>query len=178
MMTRVTGDELASYFMPQNLLVEGSGAHAFLSSGKLPEGYYIFSIEVVEFYRKTIISNQGLAFAWVMFNDPPQWITPVNYSILTASDPQYILFTWMAMNTSSPNSALTTHYEFKLCQMPDASSNPQTVLAGTSPIYTDEIDRTSFLYDASMPCWRPVSITFVSYVLSIAKAATSFGTTG
>ncbi|MFA6401059.1 MAG: fibronectin type III domain-containing protein [Salinivirgaceae bacterium] len=152
---RLDGADLASYFLPQNLNVEGEGSASFFNGGKLPEGYYIFSVEVVEYYRKVVISNQALAFAWVVLNEPPQWITPANQTRIPANEPQNVFFSWMPLHMGSPNSAFTTQYAFTLCEMPSADVDPSVVLASTNPVFTDEVPTTTLIYGPGNPTLEP-----------------------
>ena len=148
---RIGGYELAQYFLPKNLNIEGSGATNFIQTGKLPEGYYIFTLEVVEYYRNVVISNQAVSFAWVMLNEPPQWISPANNMVLSASQPQNVFFSWLPMHMGSPNAVQSTQYEFKLCKMPDTGADPNVVIASTDPIYTENLSQTVLIYGADKP---------------------------
>jgi len=151
---KVSNSEFIEYLKPQNLIIEGSGAQEFLSKGKLQEGYYQFSLEVMEYYRNVKISNKAIAFAWIVTNEPPQWIFPTNNTKLTATEPQNIMFSWMPMHTASPNAAFTTNYKFKLVEM-QADTDPNIILATTNPLYTEELSQNVLIYGPDKPTLEP-----------------------
>ena len=49
----------------------------FLQTGQLPEGFYTFTIEVVDARRGAVLSNGGMAMAFIELNDPPLINLPI-----------------------------------------------------------------------------------------------------
>ena len=51
------GYDIASYFDINNLTFQGISKEDYLRTRKLPEGLYRFSVEVLDYYRGTVVSN-------------------------------------------------------------------------------------------------------------------------
>ena len=108
------GEELFEYFNPAALDFAGLTRREYEQSARLPEGVYRFSVEVLDYYRGTPVSNKGMATAWIILNDPPILNLPANNSRLVVRDPTNILFTWTPRHTGSPNAAFSTEYVFRM----------------------------------------------------------------
>ena len=151
----IPGADLAEYFDPQNLIFSGLNENDFRYSSKLPEGLYKFTFQVVEYNRSVVVSNASTSTAWLMLNEPPQWISPMQNTILNPIKPQNIVFTWMPLHTGSPNSAFSTEYEFTIAEVPTGIS-PQEAIEQNNPgfFYQTTISNTSFLYNNNYPSLR------------------------
>ena len=152
---QVSGTDLESYLLPANLNFSGLDKQEFLKTGKLPEGVYQFMVEAVEYRRDVAISNQGMTIGWLVLNDPPRWTLPMANSLLTATYPQNVFFSWMPMNTSSPNSAFSTEYEFTLVEIWPADRNPNDAINSTVPLFQTTTNNTSLLYGPGEPELTP-----------------------
>ena len=142
---------IAEYLKPQNLLIEGVNPQEFYRSGRLPEGFYEFKIEVVEYNRSITISNVGRTGLWLLLNEPPRIVSPLPNQKIKATDPQMLNFIWVPGGISSPQSALTTQYEFTLVELIDKTIDPTVAIttASSATKFVKTLDQTSFLYGPS-----------------------------
>jgi len=150
-----TGADLTSYFNPDHLDFTGITRAAFKQSGQLPEGFYTFTLEVLEYNRSVRISNQSISYAWIVLNDPPLLNTPFNGDKLIATDPQNIMFSWTPRHTASPNAAFSTEYEFRLVEMYPGQTNPDIAIRSSNSIYTTTTNLTSLNYGIIEPTLIP-----------------------
>ena len=89
------GSDLADYFKLSNLVFQGlNPGEVARNGGRLPEGIYRFSIEVLDFNRNTVVSNKGSATAWIVLNDPPFINLPANNQKIKPLSPQNLVFQW------------------------------------------------------------------------------------
>jgi len=152
----ISGSELESYLNPANLSFSGISKTEFMKTGKLPEGVYQFFVEAMSFDRPGIVlSNQGMAVAWLVLNDPPHWTLPMQNSFLTATYPQFVNFSWMPMNTGSPNAAFTTEYEFTIVELWPEDRAPGDAINSFSPLYQTTTSNTSLVYGPAEPELTP-----------------------
>ncbi|HYG04138.1 MAG TPA: fibronectin type III domain-containing protein [Chryseosolibacter sp.] len=142
----ITGYDLRAYFHPDNLDFAGISRNEFLKTGKLPEGFYTFRIEVLDYVRSVVVSNASLANAWLVLNDPPIINLPFNNDKLVATDPQNIIFSWTPRHTASPNAAFNTEYEFTIVELWPATRNPNDAFLSSRPIFTTTTTQTSLNY--------------------------------
>jgi TANFOR domain-containing protein len=143
---RLTGTDLAEYFLPQNLDFTGITRRQFESTGKLPEGLYRFCFEILEYNRGVKVSNAACTMAWLILNDLPLINWPDQGEKLTPQDPQYITFQWTPRHTGSPNSAFTTEYDFALVALWPANRNPNDAILTTPPIFETTTQSTTLIY--------------------------------
>ncbi|MEQ8681935.1 MAG: fibronectin type III domain-containing protein [Cyclobacteriaceae bacterium] len=150
-----TGADFASYFNPDHMDFSGITRAAFKRSGQLPEGFYTFTLEVLEYNRNVRISNQSVSYAWIVLNDPPLLNTPFNGDKLIATDPQNIMFSWTPRHTASPNAAFSTEYEFRMVELYPGQTNPDIAIRSSNSIYTTTTTLTSLNYGIIEPTLIP-----------------------
>ncbi len=150
-----TGADLTSYFNPDHMDFTGITRAAFKRSGQLPEGFYTFTLEVVEYNRNVRISNQSVSYAWIVLNDPPLLNTPFNGDKLIATDPQNIMFSWTPRHAASPNAAFSTEYEFRMVELYPGQTNPDIAIRSSNSIYTTTTNLTSLNYGIIEPMLIP-----------------------
>lgn len=148
---QISGMDLQAYLEPANLVITGMDPTQFAVSRKLPEGIYQFTIEAVEYRRLKTVSNPGTAVAWLILNDPPIWNLPQHNSLLTATNPQNIFFSWLPLHKGSPNSAFTTEYEFALYDIIPQDRNPDDAVNTGIPIYQSNTMANSLVYGPADP---------------------------
>ncbi|MDF1546660.1 MAG: hypothetical protein P1P88_02485 [Bacteroidales bacterium] len=151
----ISGTDLESYLNPANLDFSGTTKSEFTKTGKLPEGVYQFIVEAVEYRRNVTVSNAGMTIGWLVLNDPPRWTLPMANSLLTATYPQNIFFSWMPMSTASPNSAFTTEYEFTIVELWPDSRSPGDAINSSIPLYQVTTSNTSLVYGPAEPELTP-----------------------
>ncbi|MBL0739663.1 fibronectin type III domain-containing protein [Chryseolinea lacunae] len=151
----VYGDELEEYFTPANLDFAGISRSQFEKSAKLPEGIYRFSVEVLDYNRGTVVSNKGVATAWVILNDPPLLNLPRNNAKAKIVDPTNMAFTWTPRHTGSPNAAFTTHYTFRLVEIWPATRSPYDAMLSQPTLFEITTDFTQLSYGPAEPALIP-----------------------
>jgi hypothetical protein len=149
------GDDLAQYLDPRNLDFVGLSRTEYQRTGKLPEGVYRFYVEVLDYNRSTVVSNKGFATAWVILNDPPILNLPANNSKTRVVDPTNIPFAWTPRHSSSPNSAFTSEYVFRLIEIWPSNRNPNDAFLSQTPLYELETSRTQIVYGPGEPLLIP-----------------------
>ena len=151
----LTGFDLRQYLNPDNLEFSGISRAAFIQSGRLPEGFYTLTIEVLDYNRSNLISNASMANAWIVLNDPPFINIPFNHSKPVATDPQNIMFSWTPRHTASPNAAFSTAYEFKLVEMYPGQVDPEVAIRSSNSIFTTTTTQTALNYGIIEPTLIP-----------------------
>ncbi len=151
----LTGFDIRNYLNPNNLEFAGISRAEFIRTGKLPEGFYTFNIEVLDYNRNVIVSNIGLANAWIVLNDPPIVNLPFNGEKVRATDPQNVMFSWTPRHTASPNAAFNTEYEFKLVEIYPQGRNPNDAILASNSIYKTTTSATSLNYSITEPLLIP-----------------------
>jgi hypothetical protein len=142
---QVDATDLSQYLNIQNMEVSGINRNQLASTQKLPEGFYQFKIEVLDYNRNNRVSNIGTSIAWLVLNDPPLLNLPFEEK-LRIQDPQQVQFQWTPRHTSSPTSAFETEYIFKLWEIWPEGRNPNEVARTTQPLFETTIMTTSYFY--------------------------------
>lgn len=152
----ITGYDLAEYFDLQHLNVQGISRNQLQKNGKLPEGIYKFSLQVLDYNSGVPVSGEAFALAWLVLNDPPMINLPLANSKITATEPQNVIFQWTPRHLGSPNSAFSTVYDFSLVEIWPAGRNPNDAMRTTPPIYEAEgLNQTTFIYNVAHPALIP-----------------------
>jgi hypothetical protein len=149
------GEDLAEYFLSQNLDFAGFSRHDFERTGKLPEGIYRFSIEVLDYNRNTVVSNKATTAVWMILNDPPLLNLPRNNSKIILIDPTNIPFTWTSRHSGSPNAAFTTEYIFRLVEIWPINRNPYDAFLTQQPLYEITTTQSQIVYTMAEPALIP-----------------------
>lgn len=149
------GEDLVEYFHPDALDFSGYSRQEYEKTARLPEGVYHFSIEVLDYYRGTVVSNRGTTTAWIILNDPPVLNLPADHSTVRIQEPPNILFSWTPRHTGSPNAAFTTEYTFSLVEIWPGKENPDDAFLTQAPLYEITTAQTQVLYGLSEPTLIP-----------------------
>ncbi len=162
-------DDIAPYFTRDKWNFQGSPKQEtdFRNTGRLPEGYYQFSVEVLDFQRNTVLSNlQVFAFAWIQLSSPPCFRFPVfNCGNNTVVETKINAFAnpvfnieWESNNAGARNSAFTTEYDLKIVELwPNENQNPIDALNSSPNVFYEEKGMTTrqVVYDQSKPMMTP-----------------------
>ncbi len=148
----IPADIIAEYFRPQNVIAEGINPQELFRKGKLPEGFYQFKIEVLEYQRGVPISNVGRTGVWLLLSEPPRVVFPTPNQKVNATNPQILNFTWVPGGVTSPLSALNTMYEFTLVELM-GEVNPTVAITTASDAikFTRTQQQTTLLYGPGDP---------------------------
>lgn len=148
------GDQLSEYFQLQNLQIVGPQGGRVANTGQLPEGFYNYSIVVVDKLSGQILSNEAFASAWLQLSEPPTITSPLSEALIDPQDPQIIQFGWQ-MTDMMPFGATGIEYKLWLYELMDETiEDPKLALANSKalPILASEpITINSLTYDISMP---------------------------
>ena len=123
-----------------------SSRSVFTKTGKLPEGVYRFSVEVLSYNRDVPLSNRGSAMAWIILNDPPLLNVPRKDTKIKIIDPTNILFTWTPRHTGSPNSAFSTEYIFRMVEIWPDNRNANDAFLSQPALLEETTSQTQFIY--------------------------------
>lgn len=145
----LSGNDLAPYLNTSNLDFIGINQSQYQQKMALPEGYYSICIKAYDYYNQTPIqiSNEACAQAWFTLSDPPYLNLPICNTAITPLTPQSVIFQWTPVNLASPNSALSTEYEFSLYECrPDSTVNPNQLVLSVAPIFSITTQQTFYNY--------------------------------
>lgn len=124
---RLTNLDLQPYFHLNNLV----GITPQQYARQLPEGQYRFCFEVYDQFSGQRISNRSCANIFLVLNDPPLLNVPFRGDLVTARDPQNLVFNW----TSRHFNAGAVQYEFTLKELWDTGMDPQAAFLASPPLY-------------------------------------------
>ncbi len=124
---RLTNLDLQPYFNLTNLV----GITPKQYSEQLPEGQYRFCFEVYDQFSGQRISNRSCANIYLVLNDPPILNVPGRGDIVTAQNPQNIIFNWTPRHINAP----AVQYEFTLKELWDTGMDPQAAFLASPPLY-------------------------------------------
>jgi hypothetical protein len=138
--------ELAENFDASALESRGIDLLDLLMGGYLPTGPYEWEVIAYEHYRDRQVSNVGSALMMFSSNLPPMLNLPGEGSILHATQPQNVLFSWTPRHI--PGTALgLVSYTLTLYELPDGTDDPQDyVLNSGMPYRIIETTQTSYSY--------------------------------
>ena len=155
-MTTLSGTDLAPYLNPQNLLLQGIDNSTFSrNGGKLPEGIYKFTIEVLDYTRNNVISNAANAVISTFLSYPPIINLPMANTKVDAMNPQNVIFQWMPRHTASFNAAFNVVYKFRLVELQPANRDPNDALRTTRPLLETITPQTMLVYGPGEPALTP-----------------------
>jgi hypothetical protein len=133
----LTSIDLADLFNPNNLTFEGITKAQYNSTGRLPEGVYRISVDVLDYYRNVVVSRSTPAIGMMYLTKAPLLTFPANGAeIDIASSPQ-IRFSWMTYHPINP--AAEVVHRFRLWEVKPAGRNPYEVINVLKPIYEEEV---------------------------------------
>ena len=124
---RLTNLDLQPYFNLNNLV----GISPKQYSEQLPEGQYRFCFEVYDQFSGQRISNRSCANIYLVLNDPPLLNVPFRGDLVTAQNPQNIIFNWTPRHIN----AGAVQYEFTLKELWDTGMDPQAAFLASPPLY-------------------------------------------
>jgi len=124
---RLTNLDLQPYFNLNNLV----GISPKQYSEQLPEGQYQFCFEVYDQFSGQRISNRSCANIYLVLNDPPLLNVPFRGDLVTAQNPQNIIFNWTPRHINAP----AVQYEFTLKELWDTGMDPQAAFLASPTLY-------------------------------------------
>ncbi len=151
----ISGADLDWYFNNDNLNFSGmSRAQLEANNNRLPEGFYTFCFEVLDYETNRKISLPACGSAYLALNDPPLVIAPVCGNAIENLNQQNILFQWQIANTNGNLNVSSLNYEIDIYEVNNSYSNPQTAIINNQalPIWQSQpISQNSYLYGPTEP---------------------------
>ncbi|GAB4514875.1 MAG: hypothetical protein Tsb004_23370 [Allomuricauda sp.] len=124
---RLSNFDLRPYFELNNLI----GISPQQYGQQLPEGQYRICFEVYDQFSGQRISNNSCANIYLLLNDPPLLNLPFRGDIVTAQQPQNLIFNWTPRHINAPG----VQYEFTLKELWDTGMDPQASFFAAPPLY-------------------------------------------
>lgn len=149
----ISGEEWLPYFEYHNLVIEGISKKDLEKSGRLPEGFYSFCLEVLDYSTGETLSRKSCASAWIQLNDPARIISPICGNYLDPNSVQ-IPFQWQMFNTQSPNAVSGTAHQMTMWEITDNTANPLSAVANGQALQvfqTDLLSSTNYVYGPADP---------------------------
>lgn len=152
---QLSGADLDWYFSNNNLIFSGiTRAKLESTNNRLPEGFYTFCFEVVDYVTDRKISLPNCVSAYLSLNDPPLVIAPVCGNAIENTVQQNILFQWQLSNTNGSLNVSTLNYQIDLYEVNNKDADPQKAIANNQalPIWQSQpITQNSYLYGPADP---------------------------
>ncbi|MDH7515442.1 MAG: hypothetical protein QHI48_06195 [Bacteroidota bacterium] len=139
--------------------VDGSGVDRdqVARSGRLPEGSYTICAQALDYATLAPLSApppQACQFVNIQYAEVPQPISPVCASTVRQSDPQLVLFQWIAPVAGVPTAELANiRYELTIVPVA-AGKTPESALdapGDPAMVVRRDLISTLFSYDAMLP---------------------------
>ncbi|OHX67500.1 polymorphic toxin-type HINT domain-containing protein [Flammeovirga pacifica] len=130
---------LGQYFELNNLTaISGSTSSIINNGGRLPDGFYKFSLEVLDFYTGRKISNTSTVQCFLVLSDPPLLVMPMDKQKVIVTDPQFLNFSWTPRHLASPNKPQNVTYRFQVVEILRDNQPAGDAFASTNPIIDEE----------------------------------------
>ena len=150
--TLISGSQLLDYLNPDAMEFSGYSREAYLRTKALPEGAYRIAFTAYDYDRPEVaVSAESAAFCYLAKAEPPLLTYPFQEAKLPLQPVPLINFQWTPRNTASPNSAGNTVFRLDLFELRAPGVSAADVARSTSPIFTEETERTSFPYGPAQP---------------------------
>ncbi len=141
--------ELAENFSTQNIEAQGIDYAQLLNGLPLPFGFYEWEVVAIEHNRFRQVSNTGTAKFYIQNNYPPLLNMPADGSIVPATTPQNLLFSWTPRHMTPALGRDGLVYHLYLYEVP-AGEDPAMVVNSGSP-YMQELlaDKPNYIYGST-----------------------------
>jgi hypothetical protein len=151
----ISGADLDWYFNNNNLIFSGISRSVLeANNNRLPEGFYTYCFEVMDYETNKKISLPNCASAYLALNDPPIVLAPTCGNAIENLNQQNILFQWQISNTNGNLNVSSLSYQIDLYEVNNSTSNPQMAIINNQalPIWQSQpIAQNSYLYGAAEP---------------------------
>lgn len=135
---RLSNLDLRPYFSLNNLL----GITPQQYNQPLPDGRYDFCFEIYDQFSGQRLSQKRCASVFLILNDPPILNVPNRGDLVTAQNPQNIIFNWTPRHLN----ATGVQYEFTLKELWDTGLDPQAAFLASPPLYQETTFAPTLLY--------------------------------
>lgn len=148
------GADLAFYFNYNNLDFSGISRAQLELNNRLPEGFYTFCFEAVDYESGKAISLPACASAYLTLNDPAIVLSPACGSVVENISFQNILFQWQLSNANGNLNLSQLTYQIDLYEVNNSWTNPVTAILNNQalPIWQSlPLQQSNYLYSNSDP---------------------------
>ena len=149
----LSGEDWSDYLDYNNLDIRGISRAELSQGGRLPEGYYSFCLQVLDYETGDPLSRENCTSVWIQLNQPPRVVTPECGSFVNPSFTQ-INFQWQSFNTMSPNSFLGTNYQLTIWELTEPAADPNSAVANgmTLQVFQSELlTQPTYVYGPDDP---------------------------
>ncbi|MCG8699255.1 MAG: hypothetical protein MI922_14465, partial [Bacteroidales bacterium] len=154
-----TAADLAHLFQIDNLLFSGYSKNQYLREGRLPDGMYRLSFQVIRMDRPTDVpQNMATTFPATMYlfaNNPPLLNQPRNKKEISVDGQQNIFFSWTMRGSPFASPGFMPEYKLELWEIYPDNLNENTVVRSTQPIFSTNTPGNSYVYTAADPLLVP-----------------------
>ena len=144
-------EDFAPYFNLQNLECQGISKTELQRTGQIPEGFYTFSVEVLEHPSGKVISRKTSVRIKVELKEPPRPTFPERGKLVKSNVQQ---FNFQFMHPDPDINASNTSYMLRLFEIDDSERNPQLSIINRTAreiFASDPFKMLSYNYDLSHP---------------------------
>ena len=148
-------EDFTQYFMLQNMDVQGISRRQLQRTGQLPEGWYTFTLEVLEFPSQRVISRATSVRVRLELKEPPRPTSPRRGELISSNVQQ---FNFQFMHPHPDINATNTSYVLRLYEIDQSERNPQLAIANRTArrIYeSDPFRMLTYNYNLSHPALTP-----------------------
>jgi hypothetical protein len=148
-------EDFAAYFNLNHLDCQGISKIELQRTGQLPEGWYTFSIEVLEFPTGKVISRKTSTRIRLELKEPPRLTFPKRGDLVKSNVQQ---FNFQFMHPDPDINAGNTSYVLRLFEIDDSERQPQLSIINRTAreiFASDPFRILTYNYDLSHPQLTP-----------------------
>ncbi len=152
----LTGIDLKTYLDVNSIVVSGINKNDLFRGSGIPEGNYTLCVQVLDYNTGAALSQPapiGCSNTFQILQIlPPQLVTPRCDDVITQSNVQNIVFTWLPSPGARPNA----QYKLKIVEIIPSNRNPNEAMnSATTPVFFETITNIpSFVYGPAQPKLR------------------------
>ncbi|MEN9613040.1 MAG: hypothetical protein RLZZ628_3854, partial [Bacteroidota bacterium] len=121
----LTQQDLAPYFNINNVdFVGGFTKNQYNNAGVLPEGNYVISVQVLDYYNNRPLSKPFSMYGSVFFSQPPVQLSPQSNNTINGQETKMIQFNWVPSHLNNKEVVAGGYkYIFTLKELLNADQN-------------------------------------------------------
>ncbi|WP_421875105.1 hypothetical protein [Marinoscillum sp.] len=149
---RLSGADWIEYFTFSNLNI-GGDVQSIVNSGRLPEGYYSFCLQVLDYETGDPLSEEICARIYIKLQDPPLVVNPTCNTIINPVTQVQFPITWQLFNTINPNGS-TPEFQVTIWELLEADADPLSAVQNGQALQvfqSDILTNTTLNYGPSQP---------------------------